>query len=212
MTKKAFLVVFALTGIFCQSDSPTALDNGGGNTSETTNGVTLVRSGDDIRGRTRPFAFVGIYSSDFVGPKVWGTSDSTVADLVGAFSFESPAHGTYNLIARDPATGMALRYQNLIVDSDSIYITEGGDFSPTGVLVGVLRDKDSTIFPYSFCFLVGTPFYTVSDSLGKIRYDDLPAGEYTVGIPTISAVEEPGRPGTYEEKRFHISSDSTTIW
>ncbi len=208
------LALFVLTSIclVCQSNSPTAIDNGGGNTSETTNGVTLSRSGPGVQGRTRPYVFVGIYSSDFVPPHEWGTADSVRADSAGAFSFDSLANGTYNLIARDSATITAVLHNNVVLDSDAVFIPQAKDFSPTGTLDGLLRDHDSTVFPFSYCFLVGTPFHTVSDDNGYIRYDDLPSGTYTVGIPTLSASQSLGQPGTYEEKQLDVVSDSLTTW
>jgi hypothetical protein len=153
-----------------------------------------------------------MYSSDHVPPGAWGTADSTRADSLGVFLFDSLADGTYNLIARDTVTATAVLYNELVVGSDSIFISTTKDFSSTGTLVGLLRDKDSTVFPFSYCFLVGTPFHTVSDDDGYIRYDNLPAGSYTVGIPTLSTSQDFGRPGTYEEKQLTVASDSITTW
>ncbi len=177
----ALCAALALTR--CSTVGPVA----SGNSSETTNGVSVSASAGVIQGRTLPGASVGIYELAYNPFKDSGFSQDTLADDSGAFRFGGLADGSYNLvvIAKDSLRAECIR--GIPVLDDSSYDSAVDTLGEPGSVEGTVKSEDGTPVARAAGFIRGTPFRAMTGSGASLVLPLVPAGNYVIEFWVIEA-------------------------
>ncbi len=199
----------ALTTAFCLALSLLRCSVGpiaAGNSSETTNGVSVSASAGVIQGRTIPAASVGIYEFTYNPFTDSGFSHDTLADDSGAFRFGDLAHGSYNLIviAQDSLRAECVR--GIPVFDDSSYDSTVDILGEPGSVEGTVTSQNGLPVTRAVGFIRGTSFRAMTGPGGSLLLPLVPAGNYVIefwviegtGPQTVNAqpVDVTVQPGT----------------
>jgi hypothetical protein len=151
-----------------------------GNSSETTNGVSVSASAGAMEGRTIPAASVGVYETSYNPFKDSGFSHVTVADDSGAFRFSGLANGTYNLIVitRDSLRAECVR--RIPVFDDSLFESAVDTLGEPGAVEGTVKTDDGTLVVRAVGFIRGPPFRAMTADSGSLVLPLVPAGNYEI--------------------------------
>jgi hypothetical protein len=174
-----------------------------GNSSETTNELTVMAKKDGIEGLAPPYASLYLIK-DTYDPLSGEPFDSITTDTAGIFRFTTE-NGGYNLFCRQSDSLQAyvhLQIGGTLPNNDTLRET----LFPPGSMEGYApRDDDSLVT--SYLFLEGTPFFTIADrSSGYFRIDNIPRGRYTARQYSLKSAEIIITPITDT-----LSSESSTI-
>lgn len=165
----------------------------GGNSSQTGNaGITVASLAQSISGVTAPNARISIYEQDFkpyLTPS--GYSDSVVADDSGRYSFSPAQNGYYNLIVYNDRNGGAGFVPHIPLFADSTFSDTVDTLRQPGFISGTAMDTTGNIFPLSYVFIDGSPFYTVTKNNGGFLLGPLPPGTYLTGFYANFQVANP---------------------
>jgi len=151
-----------------------------GNSSETTNGLTIVARAGIIEGTAPSFSSLYLFD-DFYDPLSGMPFDSIKTDTTGAFSFQVSGV-RYNLFCYG-VNGLRSR----------VHLTMNAESLENDTIRDTLREPGSIkgytppgtdMYPHkAYLYLEGTPFITVADSLsGYFRIDEIPEGQYTLKL------------------------------
>ena len=196
----------------------------GGNSSQTGNaGIAVSARNQSIYGKTASGAHVAIFEQNYkpyVTPS--GICDSTMADDSGRFSFSAIQAGAYNLVAID------VRHDNLSAFISGIPVYPDSMFNRTidslkmqGFISGAAVDTFGAIYPLSYIFIEGTPFYTITKNNGDFLLGPLPPGRYATGMfakfKVFSAITgtinlTPMASAITKASEVVVSSDSVSVW
>jgi hypothetical protein len=154
-----------------------------GNSSETTNGVTVIAKTGGIEGVAPPYASLYLIE-DTYDPLSGEPFDSVKTDTTGIFRFTS-VNGGFNLLCRQSDSLQA--YIHLHIGGATNDTLRETLFPPGSMEGYVPRDGDSL---FSYLFLEGTPFFTIADqSSGYFRIDNIPRGRYTARLYSLKSTE-----------------------
>ena len=123
-----------------------------------------------------------IFSSNYRPFNKSGFNDSVTGGMADTLHWYAPVAGTYNLLLRSEAAGAACFIHGVSLDQgavDTLDCTLGG----CGRLSGILAVSDSSIINERYSLSIfGSPFYGMSDSLGRFLIEAVPPGEYTLSV------------------------------
>ena len=189
-----------------------------GNSSETTNGLTVIARSGTIEGTAPPFSSLHLFV-DYYSPFSGIPLDSVITDSTGIFSFRAP-ETRYNLFCHDE-NGMR-SYVRLTMNAVSpINDTIRDTLKTSGSLEGYAFTGTDSHLKSSYLYLEGSPYFTVADSVsGYFRIDDIPEGRYTVRLFKKITVDEAIAPYEHDTvsqespKVIDVKSDSvlTVEW
>jgi hypothetical protein len=193
----------------------------GGNSSETNNGVTISAVNQSISGTTVPNAHVSIYDQNYkpyLTPS--GFCDSTVANDSGRFSFFPSQEGHYSLIVSDVPEGRTALIAGIPVFTDSEFADTFAILKRPGFIAGTAVDTAGNVYPLSYVYIDGSPFYTVTKNNGDFLLGPLPVGTYSIGIFDDSLIYQgPAQPGpaplggaTTDSSVATVFEDSISTW
>jgi hypothetical protein len=156
----------------------------GGNSSQTgNNGIIITAQAQSISGTTAPDAHLALYDQNFrpyLTPS--GFCDSTIADKNGYFALSPGRGGYYNLLVCDVHRGSAAFVQRIPVFADSTFTYTLDTLRQPGFISGTAIDTTEKIYPLSYVYIDGSPFYTVTKNNGDFQLGPLPVGTYTTGF------------------------------
>jgi hypothetical protein len=184
MKNISFIIKALIAGagvFFCQcSIGPIA----GGNSSQTGNvGLVVTACSNTVSGITTPYAHVSVYDQNYrpyLTPS--GFSDSIVADDSGRFAFSLSRDGYFNLFVNDISRGNEGFVQRIPVFADSFFTDTIDTMHQPGSIAGKAIDIAGIIYPLSYIFINGSPFYTVTKNNGDFLLGPLPEGTYETGL------------------------------
>lgn len=149
---------------------------------ETTNGdgFTITASTNYIEG-TAPNGFmVELYSSDFYPHTNKGYKKSTTIDSNMIYKFTNLESGTYNLYCHSVTNDTSVFIQKIHIDELNGTNTDTIDFTTTGSVSGNLIDTNSEPIQNAHVYIIGSPFYTVTNNSGSYTINEIPAGSYKI--------------------------------
>ena len=188
-----------------------------GNSSETTNGLTVVARGGSIDGTAPPFSSLYLFEEKY-DPFSGKHFDSVKTDTTGVFSFQVPEAG-YNLFCNaengkraqvhiimnaDPESGDTGKDHNIFRDTihDTLKIP--------GNVAGYIPAWAKKNLLMSYLYLEGTPFFAFVDSVtGYYRIEDIPEGRYIIRLYTAVPYHIPDTLSYESAKVISVKSDST---
>ncbi len=179
----------------------------GGNSSETTNGVTVVASAGSLSGETVPGAFVGLYARDYVAYLNLGFSDTMVAAANGEFAFGGLEPGYYNLLVMTADSQSAGLVAGVPVSTDSSFETGIDSLTAPGSIRGTVAGGKS----WAVAFIRGTPFTDLAKADGSFEMRGVPEGTYMVVVVGDSATT--GSPlAVADSGLVKVTPGATSTW
>lgn len=201
MARTALLFLFLTSLIITCNISLT------GNTSETTNGITVIASKGKIEGTAPPYSSLSLYRSNYE-PFLVQSYDSAETDSTGTFSF-LVQNDVYNLFCT--ATNGDKSLINILSDRNSSGDTINETLIKPGILQGYSRNKQYG----SYIFLKGSPFYAITDTSGFFKISGIPKGQYSLQIIIYKYAPQPVHSDTVSQLNTSTviieSGDTTTI-
>jgi len=181
-----------------------------GNSSETTNELTVVVKTGGIEGIAPPYASL-YFIEDTYDPLSGKPFDSIATDTTGIFRFIA-VNGNYNLFCRQ--TDSLQAYMHLQIGGTfSVNDTIRDTLYPPGNMEGYAPCDEGTSVT-SYLFLEGTPFFAIANrSSGYFRIDNVPQGRYTARRYSIKSSQivitpTPDTISSESVTRIDIVSDS----
>ena len=176
----------------------------GGNSSETTNGLTAAVTTDAVEGTAPPFSTLYLIG-DAYDPFSGKPFDSVATDSTGFYRF-TVAQGGYNLFCRNTDT-LQVRL-HVLIGGTAIGVND--TLRDTLTLPGSMEGyaplfEDTSVT--SYLYLEGTPFFTIADDRsGYFRIDHIPQGRYTVKTYSVKSSQM-----SMTESVDTLSSESSTV-
>lgn len=193
MTARRILLLLSVAGYLTCGCSPDMAGSGSG--TQTTNGIRLtsrsgvvsgyvfsVDSDDSLKetpSGTLPVALF-LFSSDYQPYDDAGYTTEVLANDEGAFVLDTLFSGTFSLMAYTVPDSQGL-YMDAIPVYDSITgYTVRKNFSSCGMISGTIHDVSQAKADQTGAYIIGTPFFMLTDSIGSFSFRSVPAGTYTV--------------------------------
>jgi hypothetical protein len=178
-----------------------------GNSSETSNGVTVVARAGGVEGCAPPHSRVFFIPASYkpLDPKMY---DSALTDTSGKFLFEVP-DGDYNLFCYG-SDGLSAMMQLSVNTSDVYGDTLFKKLSVPGSIKGTIpfADEDPGL---SYFFIEGSMFFTQADPDGHFYLDSIPEGIYTLKHFSVSSIKTNQVVSHESTSLIKVSSDSLTV-
>jgi hypothetical protein len=201
----------------------------GGTSSETVgfepNEVEVTLEANSIKGRSGKGNAVSLFAIEFQPQLDSGFRQDIAPDSQGHFHFSDLPPGHYRLMVQNPLSEKATLLDSLVLPSPAL-VARRAVMLATGTLTGVLirssidnPNADSLPSQSGFFGMVyapGTPFFTLSDSLGRYSLTGIPAGRYRF-IKAWKPICQAGRicgeiPGPGDSTELEIQSGENVTW
>jgi hypothetical protein len=165
-----------------------------GSGTQTTNGICISVSqnsldgylytidNENIKKRITGSATIQIqlFSTNYQPYDSQGFYKSLLIESNGGFAADFLENGTYNLLANDTYSSSALLFSGLSIHDSLQKFTKELPFSHWGTIHGTITDSSQLAVPYKGVFILGTPFFTLTDSLGEFNIGQVPSGSYSI--------------------------------
>ncbi|MDO5575866.1 MAG: carboxypeptidase-like regulatory domain-containing protein [Fibrobacter sp.] len=210
---KRLLVIF--TYIFCLLACKCTTNIAG---TETTNGdgVTVTAGVNCIEG-TAPNGFmVNIYSSDFYPHTNKGYTKYAIVDSSKIYKFGNLESGKYyNLYCYSIANDTSVFIQKIYVGNSNSTLVDTIDFTTTGTVSGNLVDTNGEPIQGADVYIVGSPFYNITNESGSYILNKIPAGSYEIVFSYESRFETNDNPSesvSVEVKANKVNKIDTVVY
>jgi hypothetical protein len=170
------LIALVILNVTCTS--PVA-----GNSSETNNGVVVVATAGNVKGKAPPYTSTYLFGEHYQ-PFEAINFDSVLTDSTGEFEFNARS-GNYNLFLYG-STGLRSLIKISLNESSGISDTVYDTLLRPGSVEGNIPTEQ---FSSSYLYLEGSAFFTTVDRNGYFRLDSLPEGSYTLRLFSNSATK-----------------------
>jgi len=121
---------------------------------------------------------ISIYSTGYKPHIPEGFADTTLTNGNGEFYFDSLKSGKLNLVALDTISDEGIFIPNLEITDKQPTQVGIKLLRPLGSLSGILKDTTGRLISSPTIFSIGSPFFSVADSLGKFEIKKLPPSSY----------------------------------
>jgi hypothetical protein len=181
-----------------------------GSSSETTNGIVISATTNELTGSTVPGAEVYICKQYHI--PVYGTVsiDTLNADTNGLFTFIIPSPDTYSVTVIVPDSTVGIYLSGLKLGLEPLDTIRYDSLPATCTISGPV--PGATIDQYTMVFLEGTPFYTYGTPAGTIDLPGVPPGDYVVGIIMIDMIPSTEYLPDFQRHPVSVVNDSSIVW
>ncbi len=212
-----FRIPFILLLLFfaCEKNCPVSGTSGSG--TQTTNGAgvsisdSMIRvslfseNADGLQIRDTDVASVSVYlfGKTYTAFNFNGFADTLKPSDSAIFIFKPSSKDTYNLFIINKSRNIGLSVLGISLSSSSSTFFHREYFSPLHFLSGTVRDSSQITSPFTGVFIAGSPFFSLSDSLGRFHLSSVPAGPYEIIADFFSQVTD----NTYKQVLLGFGTD-----
>lgn len=166
--------------------------------SETTNGdqIIVTATDDRIYGTAPVGHTIYLFSSDYCPYNDSGFSSTVNSDTSGTFSFNNIEEGEYALYCKLSNSDLSAFVQLIQIQSYNLNTSDTVAFDENGSFSGKLIDSSGTPMSQFNVYISGSPFFTITDSLGIYVLDNIPEGNYM-----LTFIESPNNNNSPKKKR-----------
>jgi hypothetical protein len=213
-----YLVAVLCIGLACSSDIALSVDGSG---TQTTNGIRISSINSTLHGKVFTTASdssqeipargmdisLQLFGSDYQPYDHEGFCAIISLDSTGSFEYDSLESGFYNVVAYDTINASGIFFSNIPV-GDSI-----GEYSkrqllgPLGTISGSVNIISTMLSDYRGVYIIGTPFFELTDSSGAFSLTRIPTAVYEVKADYFTKTWGPG----YTRIRGYITPVDTLI-
>ncbi|NLD99496.1 MAG: carboxypeptidase regulatory-like domain-containing protein [Fibrobacter sp.] len=169
------------------------VNNGSGTL--TTNGVCIISAGGSLSGyfftldamgmdgeaiMQNPPVSIRIFDNGYRPYDLHGFSKIIVPDSNGTFQCDSLVPGLYNVFGYDTIESQCFFLKEIPVATAGSEQTFRKSFSAGSTITGTVRDSTELNVDKKGVYIIGSPFFCITDSTGSFLLTQVPPGVYTI--------------------------------
>jgi hypothetical protein len=164
-----------MTFLMCGSIGPNA-------GSETTSGVKIASWSDTICVTARPGTTLMIFDARYSPGDTLRYTDTVMVGESGTAEITNLPSGLYNVFAYPNGSnaGAAVREIPVNFNNSDTAVSDSAQFSSLKSITGTVTTRQRQPDSLAEVFIIGSFYYSRTDSFGGFRFDKVPSGSYKV--------------------------------
>jgi hypothetical protein len=195
---------------------------GSGSGTQTTNGICIASQNGKVSGyvftvdpedslKETPTDTISVsiqlFNSKYQPYDQNGLSMTLVPDSAGRFHCDTALSGNFTMLAYTMKGTAGVFFAGIPINDSVKEFTARKLFAPMGTVSGIIRDSSAMQADYKGAYILGTPFFCLTDSGGAFSFPRVPVGSYTIKADYFAFF----RDSTYRRTKGFMRANDTLI-